>query len=174
MNWFRWILAILIIGWIGQFPMAMVLPNLIMERLYQQAGQSLGYNKLAVRPRPDETFRTVVRPSPDLYYALCFYDLEQGSVNINAEIPERYWSMQFYQMNTANFAGLTNQRDEEYRVGSEIDVTLIGPDSDPAAYKGDVIQSPTERGLMLLRVSGIGDDTQAKAALENSSCQLKV
>jgi hypothetical protein len=29
---------------------------------------------------------------------------------IEAQIPERFWSMQFYQMNTDNYVGISNLR----------------------------------------------------------------
>ncbi len=170
MSWLRWTAAILVCGWLGQYPLAMLVPNLIMERLYSKGVEEVGYNQIAVGSRPDEASRYVVRPSPDLLYALCVYNLEQGPVKVSASVPERYWSMQFYQMNTDNFAGITNQRDEQFRVGTQVEVTLISPDADPEQYSGEVIQSPTARGVMLLRASGIGDDTLAKAALKNSSC----
>lgn len=170
MSWLRWIAAILLCGWLGQYPMAMLVPHLAMERLYSKVGDVASYNKLSVNPRPDETSRGVVRPSPDLFYALCVYNLEQGPVKVSASVPERYWSMQFYQMNTDNFAGLSNQREQRFRVGTDVEVTLIGPDANPAEYSDNVIQSPTSRGVMLLRVSAIGDDSQAQAALKNSSC----
>ena len=86
------------------------------------------------------------------------------------QVPERYWSMQFYQMNTNNFASISNQREQRFRVGTDVKVTLVGPDANPAEYQGEVIQSPTTRGVMLLRASGLGDDSQAQAALENSRC----
>ncbi|CAH0990678.1 hypothetical protein SIN8267_00772 [Sinobacterium norvegicum] len=170
MSWLRWTAAILVCGWLGQYPLAMLVPNLIMERLYSKGGERVGYNQIAVGSRPDETSRDVVRPSPDLFYALCAYNLEQEPVKVSASVPERYWSMQFYQMNTDNFAGITNQRDEQFRVGTQVEVTLIGPDADPEDYHGEVIQSPTARGIMLLRASGIGDDSPAQAALEDSRC----
>jgi len=166
----KWCLGILLCAWVGQYLLAMVIPNLVMEILYQRGGAVMDYNTLVVKPRPDETMRLVVRPSPDLLYANCIYNLEQGPLMIEAPVPERYWSMQFYQMNTDNFAGITNQRDESYRVGTVVKVTLIGPGSKPGNYSGEVIQSPTKRGIMLIRASGIGDDTKARAALEKSSC----
>ena len=73
-------------------------------------------------------------------------------------------------MNTDNFAGITNQRAERYRVGSVMEVTLVGPDEDPENYPGEVIQSPTDRGIMLLRASAMGDRSQRLRALENSHC----
>ncbi len=170
MSWLRWIAAILVCGWLGHYPLAMLVPRLVMEGLYHKAGEITGYNQLNVNLRPDESSRGVVRPSPDLLYASCVYNLDKGPIVVRAPVPERYWSMQFYQMNTNNFAGISNQREQRFRAGTHAEVTLIGPDSNPADYAGEVIQSPTTRGVMLLRASGIGDDTQAQAAIENSSC----
>ena len=173
MSWLRWIAAILLLGWLGHYPLAMVVPRLVMEGLYKKVGELAGYNQLNVSMRPDETSRWVVRPSPDLLYASCVYDLNHGPIVISAPVPERYWSMQFYQMNTDNFAGISNQREQAYRAGTQVEVTLVGPDANPASYAGEVIQSPTTRGVMLLRASGIGDDSQARAALENSRCSTR-
>jgi len=167
----KWSLGVLLCAWAGQYLLALMVPNLVMEVLYQRGGEQVSYNTLFVNPRPDEHMRGVVRPSPDLLYANCIYNLEQGPLVIEAEVPERYWSMQFYQMNTDNFAGITNQRDESYRVGTVVNVTLIGPGNNPADYSGEVIQSPTQRGMLLFRASAIGDDSRTRAALENSSCR---
>jgi uncharacterized membrane protein len=170
MRLLKWCLGIVLCAWAGQYLLALMLPNLVMEILYQRGRPAMAYNTLIANPRPDETMREVVRPSPDLLYANCIYNLEQGPLVIEAPVPERYWSMQFYQMNTDNYAGITNQRDERYRVGTTVKVTLIGPDSIAADFSGEVIQSPTQRGIMLLRASGIGDDQNQRAALEKSSC----
>lgn len=170
MKTLQWLLSILACAWVGQYLLAMLLPNLIMEVLYTRGGDTGGYNQLVVNPVPDENARTVVRPSPDLLYAGCIYNLERGPVLLEAQVPERYWSMQFYQMNTTNFAGITNQRDERHRVGSMVKVTLIAPDENPANYQGEIIQSPTERGIVLLRASAIGDRSKQQAALDASRC----
>jgi uncharacterized membrane protein len=166
----RWVLGILACAWLGQYLLAMILPSLIMAVLYEQGADQGGYNQLVVRPLPDETFRGVVRPSPDLLYASCLYNLKDGPLFIEAPVPDRYWSMQFYQMNTDNFAGITNQRDEQRRIGSVAKVTLIRAEDNPADYPGEVIQSPTDRGIVLLRASAIGDRVQQQAALDASSC----
>ena len=166
----KWGLGVFLCAWVGQYLLALVIPNLMMEILYQRGGAEVDYNSLSVNPRPDETSRQVVRPSPDLLYANCIFNLEQGPLVIEAPVPQRYWSMQFYQMNTDHFAGISNQRDESYRVGTVVKVTLIGPDNKPEDYSGEVIQSPTQRGIMLLRASGIGDDAKSRTALEKSSC----
>lgn len=171
MKLLNWLIGIVLAAWAGQYLMALAVPNLMMNVLFARGGEQVGYNSLYVAPLADADSRTVVRPSPDLFYAICIYDLEEGPVEIEAPVPARYWSMQFYQMNTSNYAGLTNQRDERHRVGGIARVRLIGPDGDPAAFGGTVIQSPTQRGVMLLRASAIGDREGQRRALEGSSCR---
>ena len=149
----------------------MFVPGLIMEVLYRKAGESNGFNQLVISPIANDTSREVVRPSPDLLYAICVYNLSDGPLLIEAPVPERYWSMQFYQMNTDNFAGITNQREEHSRIGTRVAVTLIGAEQDPDDYAGEVIQSPTDRGVMLLRASAIGDSSASIAALAGSRCR---
>ena len=57
MSWLRWTAAIVIIGWLGHYPLAMLVPRLVMEGLYYKAGEFTGYNQLNVNLRPDETSR---------------------------------------------------------------------------------------------------------------------
>lgn len=171
MSILRWLLGIAVCAWLGQYLLAMLVPNLAMEVIYREGADHGGYNRMVVRPIPDATARSIVRPSPDLLYASCLYNLQDGPLIIEAPVPERYWSMQFYQMNTDNFAGITNQRDQQSRVGSLAKVTLIGASDDPAKYRGEVIQSPTDRGIILLRASAIGDRAPQQAALEASRCE---
>lgn len=171
MKLLRWLAGIAVCAWVGQYLLAMMIPRLAMEALYTLGARDLGYNQMQINPLPDATFRTVVRPSPDLFYGSCLYNLESGPIVIEAPVPARYWSMQFYQMNTNNFAGITNQREERDRIGSVVTVTLIGPQQSPADYTGEVIQSPTQRGMILLRASAIGDRAEQRAALQASRCQ---
>ncbi|MEM6581313.1 MAG: DUF1254 domain-containing protein [Pseudomonadota bacterium] len=170
MSLLKWCIPIVLCAWLGQYLLAMWVPSLIMEVLYYQAGKQNGYNQLFISPIPDATARNVVRPSPDLLYAICVYDLSEGPIAIEALVPARYWSMQFYQMNTDNFAAITNQRDEQALVDSVLQVTLIGSADSAEAYEGEVIQSPSDRGVMLLRASAIGDYSESLEALESSRC----
>ena len=51
MSWLRWIAAVLLIGWLGHYPLAMLVPRLVMESLYQKVGEFSGYNRLNVSQR---------------------------------------------------------------------------------------------------------------------------
>jgi hypothetical protein len=82
--------------------------------------------------------------------------------------------MQFYQMNTDNFSSFSNQRDESYRVNTTTKITLIGASDDASKYQGEVVRSPTDKGVMLVRVSAIGDQAQQISALNVSGCSAAV
>lgn len=167
----RTVAVVLLCAWGGQYLLAMTAPQLIMEALHRAVGQRYAHNTLNVAPTPDASSRDVVRPSPDLIYAMCAYDLTDGPVAISAEVPSRYWSMQFYQMNTNHFAGFTNKGGGEARAGETLKVTLIGPEQRAADFFATVVQSPTNRGVMLLRASAIGDANATRVALRNSTCE---
>ncbi|MFQ3323986.1 MAG: putative membrane protein [Pseudomonadales bacterium] len=174
MNKIKWLVAILLLAWVGQYGVAMLAPNLIMQALYRAVVDLSGENNFALTPLPDETTRGVVRPSPDLFYGICAYNVESGPVSIEALVPEKYWSMQFYQINTDNFSSFSNQRDESYRVNTTAKITLINASDDASNYQGDVVRSPTDKGVMLIRVSAIGDQAQQMAALNLTRCSVAV
>jgi len=52
-----------------------------------------------------------------------------------------------------------------------VKLTLVAADDSPDKYPGEVIQSPTKRGIVLLRASAIGDRSSQQAALAASSCR---
>ena len=89
MSWLRWTAAILIIGWLGHYPLAMLVPRLVMEGLYYKAAEFTGYNQLNVNLRPDETSRSVVARCQEQLYGSCVYGLEVGPVVVSAAVPER-------------------------------------------------------------------------------------
>ena len=167
----KWIAGIVVGAWLGQYLLAMALPSLVMQTLYNVGSQDSGVNTLTTRLETDATSRQVVRPSPDLLYAICFYDLSEGPITVPAPVPARYWSLQFYQMNTDNFAGITNQREQAYRIGSTAEVMLVSDGQNAPEFAGEVFTSPTTRGVMLLRASAIGDSLESRQAMAASSCR---
>lgn len=174
MNKIKWLVAICLLAWVGQYGLAMIAPNLIMQALHRGVVDQYGENSFGLIPLPDETSREVVRPSPDLFYGICAYNVEHGPVIIEALVPAKYWSMQFYQMNTDNFNGFSNQRDESYRVNALAKITLISASDDQNKYQGQVVQSPTDKGVMMIRVSAIGDQAMQMEALKASQCSAAV
>jgi hypothetical protein len=96
----------LTLGWAPAFMMGKA-----MDRI-EAVGP--GYNAVFHGPINDETSRRVVRPSPDILYSVCLYDLTDGPVDLNVPWPTdgSYASVSFYDADTNNFAVL-NDRDAE-------------------------------------------------------------
>jgi uncharacterized membrane protein len=87
--------------------------------------------------------QTVVRSSPDLYYALCRYDLTDPATQLSVRVgrwPD-YQSLSFFDARTDNFATLRG-------TGKEVTVRLLPPGSAPA--EGAIV-SPTAKGVALIR-----------------------
>lgn len=123
-------------------------PKKIMEKaMTGLQGAAGGPNQWSHGARTSSESRRVVRPSPDLAYSVCVYDLTDGPVRIGVQPWEDYVSLSLYAANTDNFF-VINDRD-------------MGPDgyqavltmADQTAPKTElpVLISPSLRGVVLTR-----------------------
>ncbi len=132
--WYRhWLLAALLAATV-HISAVFLTPRLIMHRVIDTVA---GEGAQPYWPPPiDHTHRRVVMPSPDLLYAVCAYDLSDGSLRIRLDgTYPRYWSIALYNSNSDNFLTLSGDAIGERGV----DVTI------------DETQS-TRQGLLLMRV----------------------
>lgn len=119
-----------------------------MERM-SQAGERT--NAWIHRPRVTERSRGVVRPSPDLAYSTCVFDLSGGPVAIHVAPWGEYMSLSLFAANTDNFYTLNDRAMPEggarvilRRSGQEI------PETERAAAQA-IVESPSVRGVALIR-----------------------
>lgn len=106
--------------------------------------------------------RHAVKPSPDLLYTVCVYDVSEKPLRISATVPDTYWSISFYQTNTDNFFVLNDRQ----AVSNSVDIVLVGPDMAlPYAENAQVVVAPTKKGVFLLR-SLIEDENQVGALIK--------
>ena len=93
--------------------------------------------------RVTPTTQQVVRSSPDLYYALCRFDLSDPAMQLAVTMgvwPD-YQSLSFFDAQTDNFATLRG-------TGKAVTVRLLPPGSAPA--QGAIV-SPSAKGVALIR-----------------------
>lgn len=110
-------------------------PALIMDRAFtmlEQRGTPLHGFQLAPRMTPET--QSVVRPSPDLAYSACRFDLAEAANGIRVQMAayEGYSSLSFFDAKTNNF--LTIRGD-----GKNQDITLTSE------------SSPSSKGIVLIR-----------------------
>lgn len=140
---------------IGFQAMMGALPGFIMGKAMERF-ETLGGepNVEGHFPPIDETARTVVRPSPDIIYSGCMYDVSAGPVVITlpALDEDSYVSVSFFDARTNNFAAFNN-RD----FGGDAARFLLAPDrgitqsNAVMAEIDELVFTPTSTGLVLLR-----------------------
>jgi uncharacterized membrane protein len=109
--------------------------------------------------RPSHTSRNVVRPSPELLYSICWYDLSKGPVRVTSGAPQgTYWSVALYRDNTDNFYVVNDTQTKGARAAfilySEAQVQSGGKAAFEA-FQGNQgvpgVASPSMTGLVLIR-----------------------
>jgi len=156
-TWIRWIVATLVLAVIFHIATVMAIPHLVMKtahkRILKRAGSQV--NTLLHSPRVTVDSRDVVKPSPDLLYSLCVYDVSEKPLRITAPVPDTYWSLSFYQPNTDNFYVLNDRQAK----ANPVEIVLVGPEMGaPNVANAEVVVAPTAKGIFLLRTLIMDED----------------
>ena len=152
-NWIKLIVITLLLAAVIHVATVAVLPyGIILHTLasLQQKTPGGQMNMIYQAPPITADSRDVVRPSPDLLYSICVYEVSDKPLHIVAPIPaDTYWSMSFYAINTDNFF-VVNDRTAK---SNPADILLVGEDM-PYHNAGDseVVIAPSNRGIILFRI----------------------
>jgi uncharacterized membrane protein len=118
-----------------------------------------GVNVMVHSERVSHTSRNVVRPSPELLYSICWYDLSRSPVRVTSGAPAgTYWSVALYRNNTDNFYVVNDTQTQgakaDFVLYNEAQITSGGKGSFESQY-GHLgvpgVQSPSTTGLVLIR-----------------------
>jgi uncharacterized membrane protein len=116
-------------------------PRLLMRLATHRIAGPAGYNTLYHAPLATSESRAIVRPSPDLAYSSCPFDLTKGPVLIDvAAVPAPYWSLSVFDPRT----DVAFVRNNLQAGGNAIRIALIGeaggqapPGYEPVLVKGN-------------------------------------
>ena len=147
--WLRWTLLGIAGAALVHVATVRLLPRIVMGIATAGMARVAGFNAAVYPPRADATSRAIVRPSPDLLYAGCAFDVRQHPLHIRAEVPrDTYWSLSMFAANTDNFF-VVNDRQAASGV---VDVVLARPGSAVELPDGArLIEAPTWCGIVLTR-----------------------
>jgi uncharacterized membrane protein len=133
---------------IGHVGLVLAVPNIIMGVAIKRVSQhGKAFNRFEFGPRTTKESRGVVRPSPDLAYSTCVYDLADGPVQVSAAPSpnQGYVSLSVFAGNTDNIAVFdTTQKPE----GIAFVLARSGQPTPPGAT---VVISPSDKGIVLDR-----------------------
>lgn len=154
-----------------------LVPVVIMDRaMAALEARGVALHAFTVPQRVTPQTQQIVRSSPDLYYALCRYDLsaeewpsrESGrGLEVSMAQWDDYQSLSFFDAQTNNFATIRG-------TGKAIKVTMwkggsgyVEPNPAGSTKPGRLsftVYSPTETGVVLIRRLAPSDEAFAKAA----------
>jgi len=120
----RWIgpLAVACLaGLAGWYLTLAAAPQFIMGRAWQRLAEQAGVNRMTHTPLVTAERQTIVRPSPDLAYSVCAFDLNDGPIRVHAQpVPGHYWSLTVFDSET-NVAFVESDRDSQ---GAPVEIGL--------------------------------------------------
>ena len=145
-----WLAATLAVAALVHLATLYALPRRIMARTLARMGPP---NTMRFAKRPDETSRGVVRPSPDILYSACPFDLSKGPLKLTARVPHStYWSVSAFDAATNNFF----VRNDQQTAGDSIEILAVRPGMalPPLDTATDrvILFAPTTKGLFLIRM----------------------
>jgi uncharacterized membrane protein len=146
--WTGWIVGTLAVAVAVHIASVWLLPRGVMHIALHRMGS---VNTIHHQPRVTAGSRGVVRPSPDLLYSACPFDLSSGALEVKAPIPPgTYWSASAFDADTNNFFAINDRT-----VGGQpLELILLPPgrEGEPPHIAGQlVVHAPTMRGLVLFR-----------------------
>ena len=158
--------------WIGPLVVALLLgaaawhatlvaaPDMLMRLALQRVSKAGGENRFSHAPLATAASRAIVRPSPDLAYSSCPFDLSKGPLLIDAvPVLAPYWSLSVFDTHT-DVALVRNGATAKYR---PFRVAILAADQTaPAGY--EAVHVHGTRGIALIRI--LVDDRARFAAID--------
>jgi len=173
-NW-TFIVGALVVAVLVHVASVMAIPRLVMWRATGLMARNTGYNTMSHAVRATWQSRTIVRPSPDLLYSSCPFDLDstpRDALHVHASgMPDTYWSVSVFDADTNNVYVLNDRRAK----GESVDFVIISGEGDDTL--GDSgppkIWVPTARGVVLFRtlVDNEARFAEIDAARKHAACE---
>jgi uncharacterized membrane protein len=155
----------------------LAIPRLVMWRATGLMARGTGFNTMTHAVRATWHSRTVVRPSPDLLYSSCPYDLGTAGAALHVHasgMPDTYWSVSVFDDDTDNVYVLNDRQAKD----GTVDFLLVGPHTgiidDARKNAPRQVWSPTSRGVVLFRTL-IDDETrfaEIDAGRKHAACEI--
>jgi uncharacterized membrane protein len=110
----RWLIPVLIglvIGFGAYQTTLLATPYVLMNAAMKKIGSRGPENQFAFGEMATADNQPIVRPSPDLSYSTCVFDVSNGPVLIDiAPVPDHYWSVSIFDART-DVAAVRSDRD---------------------------------------------------------------
>jgi hypothetical protein len=169
----RWLFPMLIglvLAVAGYQATLLATPYLLMGAAIKKIGSAGPPNQFAFGPMATADRQPIVRPSPDLSYSTCVFDLSKGTVFIDVEpIPGHYWSVSIFDART-DVAAVRSDRDTG---GKAARLQLVREGWKAKHTIGyDMVSVPSDKSIALIRIllNNPNDFAKVDALRRKSRC----
>ncbi len=166
----RWLLPLLVgvvVAFAAYHVALVATPRFLMAAAVKRVGAG-GMNRMSFGPLATDKARAIVRPSPDLAYSSCPFDLSNGPIRVHvAAMPSSYWSLSVFDART----DVAFVRNNQETGGNPLDVVIARPGQ--ATMPGALVVKVTgAKGIALIRtlVEDRATFPAIDAARRQSSC----
>lgn len=123
-------------------------PYVLMNAAIKKVGERGPENRFAFGQMATADNQPIVRPSPDLSYSTCAFNLAKGPVLIDVEpVPDRYWSVSIFDART-DVAAVRSDRD----TGGKAARLALVKDGQKAPAGYEPVRLDHDRGIALIRI----------------------
>lgn len=171
MRWMKWGVFTLLLAGAIHWAAVAYLPDVIMWQAMGRIG-GRAVNSITHGERATAAARAIVKPSPDLLYSTCVFDVSRRPLKVTTAAPENtYWSVAFYASNTDNFFVLNDAKAQ----GKPTTIVIVGQGQTvPPQPEGTlVVSAPTKKGIVLFRtlINDEARETELDQARRTATCE---
>ena len=170
MRWLAAAAVFLLMALIGHLAVLNAIPSRIMATAQlRMAERGMPTYQWVASPRMTPQTQTIVRPSPDLAYAICRFDISDGPVLLTAPSSDTYGSLSVFDQRTNNVFIARLDGEEDFN-----GLVIHAPGEKPEAPGGAETLAMPGPGLALIRRLAPDEPTHAAATalVEQSTCEL--
>lgn len=144
-------------------------PGFLMGQATKRVASAGQWNAMTFAPLATDRSRQIVRPSPDLAYASCAFDVSKGPVVVEAlPVASQYWSLSVFDHQT-DVAFVRNNRQSN---GQPIRIAVVRPGAAaPAGYEPVPVTGDTGIALIRILVADRGQFPALDQARRLSNCR---
>ncbi len=175
-----WILGALLLGGIVHLSTVLAMPQAAMQDAYSRLAPLTPANAVVPLAAPSAQDATMPFMDPAFAVAVCRYDLSAGPLKLSAPLSQAYTSVTFYTRNSVAYYAINDRaagrRAIELDLMTEEQRAQVPEEEDVTAADRLIIESPTRRGLIVLRALAPepGLMTMARRALAGAQCRIEL
>ncbi len=174
-----WILGALLLGGIVHLSTVLAMPQAATQDAYSRLAQFTPVNAVVPLDAPSATNATMPFMDPAFAVAICRYDLSAGPLKLNAPLSQAYTSVTFYTRNSVAYYAINDRaagrRAIEHDHMTEEQQAQVPEEENVTAADRLIIESPTHRGLIVLRALAPEPNlmVMARRALAGAQCRIE-